>query len=73
MIMDVFKMPWESDSSELKCCLCCLLAVRPQANGLTSLILESLICYEGIIAPLSCYLVRIAYVKQLEHGKVSLT
>lgn len=52
-IMDLFKMPQESDCFGLRCCLCCLLVVWPQANGLTSLILEFLICYEGIITPIS--------------------
>lgn len=52
-IVDLFKMPQESDCSGLKCCLCCLLVVWPQANGLTSLILEFFICYEGIITPIS--------------------
>ena len=72
-IVDLFKMRQESDCSGLKYCLCYLLVVWPQANGLTSLILEFLVRYEGIIIPISLYLVRIEYLKHLTHSKVSLT
>lgn len=64
---------WELDCSGLKCCLCYSLVVWPHANGLTSRILRFLLCYKGIMTPVSCYLMSRAYAKHLACSKVSLT
>lgn len=63
----------ELDCSGLKCCLCYSLVVWPHANGLTSQILRFLLCYKGIMTPVSCYLMSRAYAKHLACSKVSLT